>query len=165
MPIERLPAGNPTFIRARLAEDDEDVVAAACARAATLVMREVHDDILALARTDSAKVRLAVVRSLRRLWLDSDFEIMFGLYRGDPDETVRDEAAWVLRETASSRTWSRLFDLWCRDAHPRHRVWACEIGQRFGSRDELPALRRMLDDHDGLVRAAAVPAVRRFEGR
>ena len=165
MPIERLPAGNPAFIRARLAEDDEDVVAAACARAATLVMREVHDDIMALATSESVKVRLAVVRALRRLWNDSDFETVFGLYRSDPEEMVRDEAAWVLRETASMRTWSRLFDLWCRDAHPRHRVWACEIAQRFGSRDELPALRRMLDDHDGLVRAAAVPAVRRFEGR
>lgn len=165
MPIDRLPTGNPAFIRARLAEEDEDVVAAACARAATLVMREVHDDVMALARADSAKVRLAVVRALRRLWDDGDFETVFSLYRNDPEEAVRDESAWVLRETASMRTWSRLFDLWCRDAHPRHRVWACEIAHRFGSRDELPALRRLLDDRDGLVRAAAVPAIRRFEGR
>ena len=135
MSIERLPAGNVPFIRARLAETDEDIVATACARAASLVMRDVHDDILALTRAVSLKIRLAAVRALRRLWIDTDFETVFGLYRGDPDEIVRDEAAWVLRETVSSRTWSRLFDLWCRDAHPRHRVWACEIAQRFGSSD------------------------------
>jgi HEAT repeat protein len=165
MSTERTPLGNVPFIRARLAELDEDVVANACARAATLVMRDVHDEILALTRAKSLKIRLAAVRALRRLWVDTDFETVFGVYRRDPDETMRHEAAWVLRETASTRTWSRLFDLWCRDAHPRHRVWACEIAQRFASTDELPALRRLLDDRDGLVRAAAVPAVRRFEGR
>ena len=165
MSTERLPAGNVPFIRARLAETDEDVVVNACARAATLVMRDVHDEILALTRAESQKIRLAALRALRRLWVDADFESVYGLHRNDPDEAIRDEAGWVLRETASPRTWSRLFDLWCRDAHPRHRVWACEIAHRHGSADELPTLRRLLDDRDGLVRAAAVPAVRRFEGR
>jgi hypothetical protein len=111
----------------------------------------------------AAEARSAALRALRPLWRDEDFETVLGLARHDPDDTVRGDAAWVLRATASIHTWSRLFDLWCADPLPRHRAWACELAARWGGADDLAAVRRLERDRDGQVQAAAVTAVRRLE--
>jgi len=148
----------------RLSDPHEGVAAAACAAAGSLQLADAHARVLELVASDSQLVRHAAVHALRRLWQERDFETVLGVFRGERDDATRNEAAWVLRETASPRTWSRLFDAWVRDSHPRHREWACELAKRFGGPEDLSELRRLLADRDAHVRAAAMTAVRHFGG-
>jgi HEAT repeat protein len=147
----------------RLSDPHEGVTAAACATAAALYLAEAHPRVLELVTSDSEMVRHAALHALRRLWQEPDFEIVLGVFRGERDDSIRNDAAWVLRETASPRTWSRLFDAWARDSHPRHREWACELAQRFGSPEDLTELRRLHQDRDAHVRAAAMTALRHLD--
>jgi HEAT repeat protein len=106
---------------------------------------------------------VAALHALRELWRDDDVERVLHQFSRGASAEVRKEAAWTLRSTASTATWRRLFDLWCEDALPRHRAWACELAGMHGSHDVLTALDRLTHDVDGHVRHAAAHAIRQIK--
>ena len=64
----------------------------------------------------------------------------------------------LLHKNVDSDHWVHLFVAWSSDRVPRHRVWACELAQRFGGRSVLPALKALKADIDGHVQRAAMQA-------
>ncbi len=150
------------LVLGRLDDSDPAVIAAACSAVASLRLARSRDRVLALVSSPLPAARQAAIHAMHRLWCDDDFEPMLEAFRVETDDAIRNEAAWVLHETATPRTWSRLFDAWLRDAHPRHREWACDLAKEFGSPDDVGELRRLRADRDAHVSAAAVRALRRF---
>jgi HEAT repeat protein len=153
------------LIRSLLSDTHDFVARSACEAAARHRVTEAHDAVVRLLDATPEASRIAALHSLRTLWLDEDFERVLQAYSTSPSATVRKEAAWTLRSTGSMSTWPRLFALWCEDALPRHRRWACELAGRYGSRDVLTALKRLSDDVDGHVRVTAARAIVEVEAR
>jgi HEAT repeat protein len=147
-----------------LKDPDGSVVRTACQAAASLEIREAHDDVVALLASPDAGTREVALAALRALGDADDFERVFEVVRRDPSERVRKAAAWVLRDHVATRTWRPLFDAWHHDPIPRHRVWACEIAAEFGRADVALALSAMKDDPDGHVRRAAAIALSSIAG-
>ena len=148
-----------------LSDTNDFVVRSACEAAARHRVTEAHDAVMRLLDAAPEASRVAALHSLRTLWRDEDFEPVLQAYSTAPSATVGKEAAWTLQSTASISTWRRLFALWCEDALPRHRQWACELAGRYGSRDVLTKLKRLTGDVDGHVRVAAARAIAEIEAR
>jgi hypothetical protein len=55
-----------------------------------------------------------------------------------------------------------MFKLFAADPTPRHRVWACELVDRYGGEAQRETLTSLLDDPDGHVRKAAEEAMTRL---
>jgi hypothetical protein len=68
----------------------------------------------------------------------------------------------VLHAHANAHSASQLFSLWRGDPTPRHRVWACELAERFQVADS-GSLRKLTDDDNGHVRKAARLALTAIE--
>ncbi|WJR79061.1 HEAT repeat domain-containing protein [Bradyrhizobium sp. NP1] len=126
---------------------------------------EAHDLVRPLLAEPAASMRESALRALAKIWTDADFQLVFEIYKEDPEIGVRREAAWTLRQNPHADNWQVLFDALCVDALPRHRTWACELAEAFGGPKILPALSSFADDCDGHVRKAAARARQMVIGR
>jgi HEAT repeat protein len=150
----------------RLLHDDHRfVVRTAIEAAVNLVLGSAHDQILHLAKTAEESTRLDALRALVTLWQPSDFEDVFQVYLHDRSDQIRKQAAWTLQQNPNADRWEQLFSAWSVDPIPRHRVWACQLAERFGSGRNRHALDALQNDKDGHVRAAAMRAVHRLAAR
>lgn len=109
-------------------------------------------------------LRDVALGALRGLWTTADFDPVWRLYKEDPLERVRRNAAFLLREHADLPNWSTLFEAWWNDPLPRLRVWAIELAEQFGE-GSLPPLHPLLQDPDGHVRRAASRALANRPGQ
>ena len=131
------------------------VVRTACEAAASLGLAEAHAPVRRLLLSESGETREAAAAAIARLWLPEDFEPVMRLFREDPLKGVRRQAAWALATNASSATWRELVSTWRNDSLPRHRIWACELVERFGDEEARAGLGGLLTDANGHVRKAA----------
>ena len=99
------------------------VVRSAIEAAAVKRVIAAHDSILRLVDAGEESTRVVSLRSLRALWQEPDFDLVFRAFSSDASTDVRKQAAWTLRSNASRATWRRLFEAWRADALPRHREW------------------------------------------
>lgn len=159
--IGRLPRGQElrTSILDALTDSSDYVVRAACEVVARWTWSEAHDVVVSALASLSPPTREAAIRTLGAIWRENDFRPVFHIYIGDPERTVRREAAWVLRERVTAPDWLRLFEAFRTDDTPRHRVWACELAARFGGPSLSPLLATLVSDCDGHVRKAAGRAI------
>ena len=148
-----------------LSDTHDFVVRSACEAAARRRVMEAHDAILALLDAKPKSSRQTALQALRELWQDADFKRVLQAFTSETSTAVRKEAAWTLRSTVSASTWRQLFTVWCGDALPRHRGWACELAALYGSGEVLTDLERLTHDVDGHVRKVAAQAVRDIEAR
>jgi hypothetical protein len=144
-----------------LHDRDNVVVRAATEAAANLKLNLAHERVLSLVKAAEESTRLTALRALDNLWLSSDFEAVFDRYLHDSSEKVRKQAAWTLQKNVGPDHWERLFSAWSTDPVSRHRVWACQLAERFASGTIFPALKTLRADHDGHVRRAARQAAAR----
>jgi len=135
------------------------VVRAAALAAANLRLLPAHGRIVSLIKAAEESTRHDALRALEKLWHPYDFESVFDRYLHDSSDRVRKQATWTLHKNVGAEHWERVFLAWSHDPVPRHRVWACELAQRFGNRSVLPALQALEADSDGHVRWAAMQAV------
>jgi HEAT repeat protein len=147
----------------RLLHDQQSfVVRSAIEAAARLNLRAAHEQVLNLTEASDDSTRLQALRGLASLWEGSDFEPVFDRYLHDPSDGVRRQAAWTLRQNADADCCLRLFAAWSIDPLGRHRAWACQLAEWFGSKALLPELDRLRRDADGHVRKAAIRAADRL---
>lgn len=133
----------------------DEVQQLACRVCAERKWPEAHEPITTLLRADNPDVRDTAVNALAGLWREDDFDTLLGIYREDGRRAVRIAAAKTLRACVSPRQWRTLFTLWAHDREARHRLWACELLERFGGRDYLPRLEPLMHDRNFNVRKAA----------
>ncbi|HYV36683.1 MAG TPA: HEAT repeat domain-containing protein [Gemmataceae bacterium] len=138
------------------------VARAAVDTAAKLQLTAAHGQVVCLVKAAEDSTKLAALRALESLWKSSDFELVFDLYLHDPSKEVRKQAAWTLQKNVGADHWEHLFSAWSTDPLPRHRVWACQVAEMFGSATIIPALHVLCADQDGHVRGAASQAVARL---
>jgi HEAT repeat protein len=142
-------------VLAALRDPSEYVKRTACDVVAQWKWADAHQLVLILVKEPVASTRESALRALAAIWTDSDFALVFSVYRHDPETYVRQEAAWTLRQCASTENWRQVFDALHQDGLPRHRVWACELAESFGGPDVLPPLVSLMNDDDGHVRKSA----------
>ncbi len=147
-----------TILRA-LCDPFEYVVRTACEVVARWELQEAHEPVAALLANPSKATRQTAIRTLGTIWVDADFPMMFRIYNNASENEVRREAAWVLRQRATSTNWRTLFDAFQVDELARHRQWACELAETFAGSDILPMLSHLTSDVDGHVRKAAAQAI------
>jgi len=138
------------------------VVWAAVEAAAGLQIVEANERIVQLLEKPNP-VRRAAVAALRHIWHPSNFEPTLNVFRKSRKDQTRKEAAWTLRQHASSENWSILFDEWKDDEVPRHRIWACQLAAMHGGRSVTRQVANLSQDSDGHVRAAAEAAFRELD--
>lgn len=146
------------MIVAALSDRSEYVRRTACDIVEQWKLTEAHDLVLPLLNEPEASTRESALRALAAVWISTDFQAVFDLYKRDPEIKVRREAAWALRQGSNAGDWRPLFSAFHEDELPRHRLWACELAETFGDRDVLPALTSLIEDKDGHVRKSAALA-------
>ncbi|MBI3820793.1 MAG: hypothetical protein HY286_19045 [Planctomycetes bacterium] len=136
-------------------DSDRAVSVAAVETAGFLKLIKLHGQILEFIHSSDAGIRARAVRAFEKVWASGDFDRVLELMLKDPDEGVRRESAMILFSRAEAENWRALFELWKNDPLPRHRVFACELLQKF----EAPLARELapqfLNDPNGHVRGAA----------
>jgi HEAT repeat protein len=142
-----------------LNDSDGSVVRTACRAAPALRTRDAHDRLIGLIASIDPHTREVALGALKVLWESDDFEVVFEVFRKDRSPRVQNEAASTLRARVTAGTWRPLFEAWRRDPLHRHRLWACEIGAKFGGADILEHLSVLAEDQDGHVRRAATKAL------
>jgi hypothetical protein len=158
--IGRHPRGRElgAIILSALRDPSEYVVRTACDVVEAWSLKEAHALVLPLLANDSGATRRTALRALNSIWAETDFPSVFKIFKGDSEIDVRKEAAWVLRQQATSTNWRAIFEAFCTDELARHRQWACELAERFLGPELLPVLSPFLSDLDGHVRKAAARA-------
>jgi HEAT repeat protein len=147
-----------------LREAEPFVVQTACRAASTLGLSDTHDLVRLLLLSSSTDTRCAAIAAVDSLWRESDYEAVLRLFKTDPSEDVRKQAAWTLRAHVTVAAWAELFELWWDDPLPRYRTWACEVASAFGTADVAPRLSALANDNNGHVRTAAERALRGTAG-
>jgi HEAT repeat protein len=142
-----------------LADPCEYVVRTACQSVEDLGLHSAHERLLFLLRHPQETTRECAVRALKSIWQSADFGLVLNCFRHDPSVSVRKDAAWTLVHNVTAENWQVLFDIWKSDPISRHRVFACEIAQKFSGTDCLDALHALAVDPDGHVRKAAEQAI------
>ncbi|MFM1918952.1 MAG: hypothetical protein RLZZ303_586 [Candidatus Hydrogenedentota bacterium] len=140
---------------ALLFDVDDEVRQKACRVCAELGWSDARAGIVTLLRAVNPDVRDTAANALGLLWHEDYFDALLERYREDERRAVRIAAAKTLRARVSQRHWRRLFTLWAHDREARHRLWACELLERFGGRAYLPRLAPLLVDRNQNVRKAA----------
>jgi len=138
-----------------LSDPSSYVVRAAIEAAATQKFSCAHNEILKLIKATEENTRIVALRALMDLWQPSDFDLIFDRYSHDLSDRVKKQAAWTIHENLDSQNWRKVFLAWINDPIPRHRIWACEIAEKFGNRSDLTALQALINDPNGHVRRAA----------
>lgn len=142
-------------VRKGLSDAVSQVARTSCDSAARLKLEAARPAIVALLDSPDEQLRFHALRAVKALWTGEEFGRVWDVLKKDKAEFVRQEAAVVLRETATKKTWRTLFNRWKREAVPRHRAWACEMLSAFGDDDDLPELQRLSRDSSKHVREAA----------
>lgn len=153
------------IIVAALSDQSNYVRRTACGIVELWKLAEAHDLLLLFLKEPEASTRECALRALAAVWISTDFQVVFDVYKRDPEITVRREAAWTLRQGTHADDWQPLFSAFHDDELPRHRSWACELAETFGDRDILPALASLIEDEDGHVRKSAALAQRAIMAR
>jgi HEAT repeat protein len=135
------------------------IIRIACKVIGDLKLSGLHDNIVTLFKSQSAIKRDIALRTLNDLWRETDFPIVFHIFLSDRNESVRREAAWVIRAHPTHENWLELFQNWQQDPLARHRRWACELASDFGASKVEEELRKLSCDSDGHVRKAANKAL------
>jgi HEAT repeat protein len=148
-----------------LEDGSEYVQRAACDVVAQWELSEARGAVVALLMALSQSTRRVAIRTLGAIWQGTDFPLLFRIYAGASEIEIRREAAWVLRQHATSAQWRTLFDAFSIDELPRHRQWACELAESFSGSDILPVLSQLLSDDDGHVRKTAARAIQVVSNR
>lgn len=138
-----------------LRDPSEYVARAACEVVEKWALLAGRDAVVLLLRDKASLTRRAAIRTFLTIGTAADLPLLLQVFKVDKAQDVRREAAWVLWGTASAATWRSIFALFADDATPRHRVWACQLAERFGGPAERGILQRLADDPDGHVRTAA----------
>jgi HEAT repeat protein len=165
--IGRHPDGRElrSIILRALQDPSEYVVRTACDVVARWALQEAHELVVGLVTNPSAATQQSAIRALGTIWIEADFSMMFRIYSNASENEVRREAAWVLRQRATSAHWRTLFDAFQVDELARHRQWACELAEKFSDPKFLPALSQLSSDVDGHVRKAASKAIQALSNR
>lgn len=108
-----------------------------------------------LARDRDPMTRRASLEALRTIGSDEDLGMVLALFAGDPSREVRNAAAWAVAALATNGNWRQASAALLVDPMPRHRIFGCDLVERFGDDSDRMALRFLLDDPDGHVRKAA----------
>jgi HEAT repeat protein len=151
-------------LRKGLGDASAYVNRAACEAVGNLELHELRATLKPLLRNLEPATRMAAIATLSQIWDDGDFDEVFERFTRDNVEDVRKSAAHVLNIHAAERNWLGLFEVFSKDDIPRHRVWACQLAQRFSGIETVQALNRLQSDKDGHVRAAAYSAIKMLSG-
>jgi len=141
---------------------NDEVRQMACRMCAELGWHDAHPGIATLLHAGNPDVRDTAANALNVLWQDDDFGRLLNVYREDDARSVRIAAAKTLRAHATLQNWRPLFTLWAHDREVRHRMWACELLERFGGSAYLPRLEPLLEDRNPNVRNAARETIHRL---
>jgi HEAT repeat protein len=146
-------------LRAALRDSSPYVIRTACKTIAKIKLVELHDNVVALLKSNDPATRQSAVKALDEIWQVTDFDEAFGLLLSDKVAKVRNEAAWTLRAHATNENWMKLFEVWWQDSVIRHRKWACELALMFDAHKVKNELEQLSSDKDGHVRKAALKAL------
>jgi len=102
-----------------------------------------------------ADIREAALEALGGVWNPTDFDAVWRIHRLDPSVTLRKKAAFIVRANVDQSCWQEVFEGWQGDPLPRHRQWAIELVEEFGTATDVPRLAHLTEDRDGHVRRAA----------
>jgi len=102
-----------------------------------------------------ADIRDAALEAVGGVWNPADFDAVWQVYRLDPSMTLRKKAAFVLRAHVDQSCWQEVFESWQVDPLPRHRQWAIELVEEYGTATDVPRIAHLTGDRDGHVRLAA----------
>ena len=100
-------------------------------------------------------IRDAALEALGGVWNPTDFDAVWRIHRSDPSTIIRKKAAFVLRAHVDHSCWQEVFERWQADPLPRHRLWAIELVEEFGTATDVPRIAHLTGDRDGHVRRAA----------
>ncbi|MEH2586984.1 HEAT repeat domain-containing protein [Bradyrhizobium sp. AZCC 1721] len=105
--IGRHPRGRElgAIILSALRDPSGYVVRTACDVVEAWSLKEAHALVLPLLANDSGATRRTALRALNSIWAETDFPSVFKIFKGDLEIEVRKEAAWVLRQQATSTNW------------------------------------------------------------
>ena len=143
-----------------LSDPNAFVVRTACAAVESLHLYPAHDEVIRLCTDFDRETQIAALRTLAAVWTHGDEQFVIYIFVSTNDEEIKKAAAWTLHATANESTWQGLFDLWATDAIPRHRVWSCELVERFAESEKASLLEKFSTDDDGHVRKAAARAMK-----
>src|SRR6266849_7629210 len=101
-----------------LHDPEARIVRAAMEAAANLNLPRAHDQLLSLVKASDENTRIAALGSLEKLWQPADFESVFYVYRNDPCERVRKQAAWTLHPNGGEGQWAVVCAAWSTDTVP-----------------------------------------------
>ena len=144
-----------------LSDPSQHVIRTACEIVAKLKLDALHDNVLALLKSDNQDTRQEAVKTLSEIWRMDDFDKVYNLFMLDKIQKVRNAAAWTLHAHATEDNWLKLFGVWQQDSFIRHRKWACELATIFGADRVKEELEKLASDKDGHVRKAAIKALGR----
>lgn len=147
------------LILSALRDQSEYVVRTACDVVAKWELTEAHDLVVDLLHSTPTATRQVAIRTLSKIWIETDFPKVFEIYKNPSDASLHREAGWVLQHHITLQHWQSLFDAFHKDRLPRHRQWACALLEAFSDAGALPALYNLARDPDGHVRKAALRAI------
>ena len=150
------PARGIDLLRAALKDPSSYVVHGACSAIASAQITSLRCEVAALLRSPSATTRLSALLAIDALWSADLAQRVMDIHRGDADEHLRRQAAFILYSRATLEWWPTLVEMWRTDSLARHRVWACQLAGRSGSSELRDAVRPLVNDADGHVRKAAL---------
>ena len=147
------------LILSALSDQSEYVVRTACDVVAKWELTEAHELIVDLLHDARTATRQVAIRTLGKIWIETDFPKVFEIFKNPFDASLHREAAWVLQQHITAKHWQSLFDAFQKNKLPRRRQWACALIEHFSDAGALPALYNLARDPDGHVRKAALQAM------
>lgn len=146
-----------------LSDKSNYVVDSVCTTLSRLKIYEAHDKIIELLKSKDDRIRKAAVSCLAEIYLDTDINILVEMYLTDKSKEVKDEAAWSLMKICHSTNWKEVYKILRTGFFPRHRLWACELIEKYGDESYIEDLKVMLGDKDGHVKNKANKVLQDFD--
>jgi HEAT repeat protein len=146
-------------IIAALSDSVGFIVRSAIEAALNLNLRQSHDKILNLIKNDEENTRITALGAIGELWQTTDFEPVFDRYLHDPSKRVHKQAGLIIYNNLDKEHWKKIFTAMLSDYIPQHRVWACELIDKFGSKIDISVLQPLLQDQNGHVRKKAMQVI------
>lgn len=134
----------------------------ACETIGILRITEAHDKIIKLLDSKESYTKIVAIKTLNNIWQEKDYERIFKILVNDPEIKVRKESAFILMNKTNSNNWKPLFEFFVKDTVSRHKVWACNLLEKYGDISYIPILSELEKDKDGHVRKAAQIAINKI---